>query len=145
MIGDRAAKGVPGKIIDILFMFGLIGGVGTSIGLGTPVLSAGLAELFGLERSFGLDVIVIVIWGAILGFSVYSGLENGIKVLSDINLWLIVFILLFTFLFGPTIFMLDTLPDGIGLLVQDFVEMNFYIDPITKGENFVAAAAEGKS
>ena len=145
VIGDRAAQGLPGKIIDILFMFGLIGGVGTSIGLGTPMLSAGLAELFGLERSFGLDVIVIVIWGAIFGFSVYSGLEKGIKVLSDINLWLIVFILLFTFLFGPTIFILDTFTNSIGLLVQNFVEMSFYIDPITKGENFVAAAAEGKS
>jgi BCCT family betaine/carnitine transporter len=109
------------------------------------MLSAGLAELFGLERSFGLDVVVIVIWGAIFGFSVYSGLEKGIKVLSDINLWLIIFILAFTFLFGPTIFILDTFTNSVGLLIQNFVEMSFYIDPITKGENFIAAAAEGKS
>ena len=45
VIGARAAAGTPGKIIDIVFMFGLIGGVGTSIGLSTPMLSAGLAEL----------------------------------------------------------------------------------------------------
>ncbi len=145
VIGERAARGIPGKIIDVLFMFGLIGGVGTSIGLGTPMLSAGLAELFGIERSFGLDVIVIVIWGAIFGFSVYSGLEKGIKVLSDINLWLIVVILGFTFLFGPTIFILDTFTNSIGLLLQHFVEMSFYVDPINKGEKFIAAAAEGKS
>ena len=145
VIGDRHAKGLTGKIIDVLFMFGLIGGVGTSIGLGTPMLSAGLAELFGIERSFGLDVVVIVIWGAIFGFSVYSGLEKGIKVLSDINLWLIVFILAFTFLFGPTIFILDTFTNSVGLLVQNFVEMSFYVDPISKADNFIAAAAQGKS
>ena len=109
------------------------------------MLSAGLAELFGLERTFLLDVTVIAIWGAIFGFSVYSGLEKGIKVLSDINLWLIVFVLAFTFLFGPTIFILDTFTHSIGLLIQNFVEMSFYVDPITKGENFIAAASEGKS
>ena len=145
VIGKRAASGVPGKVIDILFMFGLIGGVGTSIGLGTPMLSAGLAELFGFERSFGLDVVVIAIWGLIFGFSVYSGLEKGIKVLSDINLWLILVILGFTFLFGPTIFILDTFTNSIGLLVQNFVEMSFYVDPIGKADNFIQAASDGKS
>ena len=134
VIGDRAAKGIPGKVIDIpLSCSASSGGVGTSIGLGTPMLSAGLAELFGLERTFMLDVLVIAIWGAIFGFSVYSGLEKGIKVLSDINLWLIVFVLAFTFLFGPTIFILDTFTNSIGLLIQNFVEMSFYVDPITKG------------
>ena len=145
VIGKRVASGVPGKVIDILFMFGLIGGVGTSIGLGTPMLSAGLAELFGFERSFGLDVVVIAIWGLIFGFSVYSGLEKGIKVLSDINLWLILVILGFTFLFGPTIFILDTFTNSIGLLVQNFVEMSFYVDPIGKADNFIQAASDGKS
>ena len=103
----------------------------------------GPGELFGLERSFSLDVVVILIWGAIFGFSVYSGLEKGIKVLSDINLWLIVFILAFTFLFGPTIFIIDTFTNSIGLLVQNFIEMSFYVDPITKADNFIAAAGEG--
>ncbi|MDE2792214.1 MAG: BCCT family transporter [Paracoccaceae bacterium] len=119
--------------------------MGTGIGLGTLMLSAGLAELFGLERAFWLDVVVIMIWGAIFGFSVYSGLEKGIKVLSDINLWLIAFILAFTFLFGPTIFILDTFTNSIGLLIQNFVEMSFYVDPITKADNFITAAGEGKS
>lgn len=145
IIGHRHATGLLGKMIDVLFMFGLIGGVGTTIGLGTPMLSAALAELFGIERGFGLDVAVVAIWGAIFGFSVYSGLEKGIKVLSDINLWLILFILAFTFIFGPTIFILDSFTNSIGLLVQNFIKMSFYADPITKAENFVVAAEAGKS
>ncbi|MEL6932264.1 MAG: BCCT family transporter [Pseudomonadota bacterium] len=145
VIGEARAKGFTGKIIDVLFMFGLIGGVGTSIGLGTPMLSAGLSELFGVERNFTLDVIVISIWGLIFGFSVYSGLEKGIKVLSDINLWLILFVLGFTFVFGPTIFQLDAFTNSIGLLIQNFVQMSFYVDPVAKGENIIAAVAEGNS
>lgn len=145
VIGSKAAKGMPGKIIDVLFMFGLIAGIGTSLGLGTPMLSAGLAELFDVERSLTLDFIVVGIWTAVFGYSVYSGLEKGIKVLSDINLWLILFILAFAFVFGPSIFILDSFTNSIGLLVQNFVEMSFYIEPVTKAENMIAATAEGKS
>ena len=133
VIGAKAAAGWPGKIIDVMFMFGLIGGIGTSMGLGTPMLSAGIAELFGVARSFTLDVIVVIIWACIFGASVYSGLEKGIKVLSDINLWLIFVILGFTFLFGPTVFMLSTFTNSIGLLTSNFIEMSFWTDPIAEG------------
>ena len=133
VIGEKAAKGWQGTVIDVLFMFGLIGGIGTSMGLGTPMLSAGIAELFGVERDFTLDVIVVIIWGCIFGASVYSGLEKGIKVLSDINLWLIVIILGFTFLFGPTVFILSTFTNSMGLLVSNFIEMSFWTDPIAEG------------
>ncbi len=133
VIGQKNADGWIGKIIDILFMFGLIGGVGTSMGLGTPMLSAGMAELFSVERSFMLDVIVVIIWAMIFGASVYSGLEKGIKRLSDLNLILIIVILGFTFLFGPTVFMLSTFTNSIGLLTQNFIQMSFWMDPIAKG------------
>ena len=133
VIGENAAAGWPGKIIDVLFMFGLIGGIGTSMGLGTPMLSAGISELLGVERSFSLDVAVVVVWGIIFGASVYSGLEKGIKVLSDINLWLIIVILGFTFLFGPTVFILTTFTNSVGLLLSNFVEMSFWTDPIAEG------------
>ena len=133
VIGKKAATGPIGKIIDILFMFGLIGGVGTSMGLGTPMLSAGLAELFNAERNFMLDVIVVIIWAVIFGASVYSGLEKGIKRLSDLNLILIIVVLGFTFLFGPTVFMISTFTNSVGLLIQNFVYMSFWMDPIAKG------------
>ena len=133
VIGAKAAAGWQGTVIDVLFMFGLIGGIGTSMGLGTPMLSAGIAELFGVERSFTLDVIVVLVWGCIFGASVYSGLEKGIKVLSDVNLWLILIILGFTFLFGPTVFMLSTFTNSMGLLASNFVQMSFWTDPIAQG------------
>ncbi len=133
VIGKKAADGLIGKVIDILFMFGLIGGVGTSMGLGTPMLSAGIAELFGVARGFFLDVIVVIIWAIIFGASVYSGLEKGIKRLSDVNLILIIVVLGFTFLFGPTVFMISTFTNSVGLLIQNFVQMSFWMDPVTKG------------
>ena len=145
VIGAKAAAGAPGKIIDIVFMFGLIGGVGTSIGLSTPMLSAGLAELFGFERSFRLDAAVILVWSAIFGFSVYSGLEKGIRVLSDINFWLVALVLAFVLSFGPTVFIIDTFTNSIGLLLQNFIKMSFYLDPVAKADGFITALREGEA
>lgn len=145
MIGERRANGFIGKLIDVLFMFGLIGGISTTIGLGTPMLSAGIAELAGIERSFSLDILTICIWGLIFGFSVYSGLNRGIRLLSDLNIWLIGILLGCVFVFGPTIFLMDMFTNSLGVLFQNFLEMSFYLDPVTKAENIITASSEGKS
>jgi BCCT family betaine/carnitine transporter len=126
----KHADGPLGKLIDVLFIFGLIGGTGTSLGLGTPIISESISSLFGIERSFGLDAIVIVVWTAIFATSVWLGLDRGIRRLSDINIWLGVFLLAFIFLFGPTLFIIDSFTNSIGLLAANFVQMSFYSDPL---------------
>ena len=145
VIGDRATRGLPGKVIDMFFMFGLLGGVGTSIGLSTPMISAGLSELLDVQREFWLDAAVVITLGAIFGTSVYTGLQRGIRILSGINLWLTIGLLSFVFVFGPTLFIIDTFTNSIGLLVQNFIKMSFYLEPVAKAESLFAAAAEGKS
>ncbi len=139
-IGTRAATGLPGKIIDIVFILGLLGGVGTSIGLSTPLISAGIADLFGLERTFYLDAFVIVIWSALFGFSVYSGLKKGIKVLSDINVWLVAALMAFVLVFGPTMFIIDSFTHSVGLIFQNFIKMSFYADSVAKAGSAIAAS-----
>ncbi|MEH6578655.1 MAG: BCCT family transporter [Amphritea sp.] len=127
----RHARGPIGRVIDILFMFGLLGGVGTSLGLGTPMVAAGLSEVFGIENSFGLSVFVMLLCTAIFGISAYSGLKKGIKVLSDINVWLAVALLVFIVVAGPTLFILKTTTNSLGLMFQNFIQMNFWTDPVT--------------
>lgn len=129
VIGDRA-DGPLGKLIDVLFIFGLIGGTGTSLGLGTPIISESISSLSGIERTYLLDVVVVVVWTAIFATSVYLGLEKGIKRLSDINVYLGIFLLAFIFLLGPTIFILDSFTNSIGLLVNNYVRISLYSDPM---------------
>jgi len=128
VIGDRA-DGSLGKFIDVLFIFGLIGGTGTSLGLGTPIISESISALLGFERSFGLDAFVIVVWTVIFASSVWLGLDRGIRRLSDVNIWLGIFLLAFLFLLGPTLFILDSFTNSIGLLTTNFLKMSFYSDP----------------
>ncbi len=129
VIGDRA-DGPLGKLIDVLFIFGLVGGTGTSLGLGTPILSESISTLFDIERTFALDAFVIVIWTAIFGTTVYLGMEKGIKRLADANVYLGFFLCAFVLIAGPTVFILDTFTNSLGLLVTNFVRMSLYTDPV---------------
>lgn len=129
VIGNRA-DGPLGKLIDVLFIFGLVGGTGTSLGLGTPILSESISSLTGIERTFTLDAFVIVVWTAMFGTTVYLGMEKGIKRLADANVYLGFVLCAFVLLAGPTVFILDTFTHSFGLMVTNFVRMSFHTDPV---------------
>jgi BCCT family betaine/carnitine transporter len=131
LLGERAEK-FPGRVIDITFMFGMIGSVGTSIGLGTPMISAGISRLFGFDGSFGLNLIVVLIVTVIFASTVYVGIEKGIKRLADINMALAIFLLLFVLFAGPTVFILKMGTNSIGTMFQNFIRMSTWTDPLTE-------------
>jgi betaine/carnitine transporter, BCCT family len=133
VLGHQLANGTLGVIIDIFVMFGIIGGVGTSLGLAVPLVSALAGNLFGIPASFGLNMVILAIWTAIFSTSVYRGLSKGIKVLSDINMYLALGLIAFVLLAGPTVFIMSMWTNSIGLLVNDFFRMSFWMDPIAKG------------
>lgn len=134
VLGDRV-DGWVGQLIDVMFMFGIVGGIGTSLGLGTPMLAQGISELTGIPRSYKLDVAIIVIWVIIFSTSVYFGLKKGLKVLSDINVYFYFAFLLFFLILGPTLFIINKFTDSIGLLLQNFLQMSLYTDSI-RGSTF---------
>lgn len=129
----EGVTGVRGRTLDFLYMLSLIGGAGTSLGLSTPMISAGVAELAGLERGFALDVAVVVACIAIFAFSAYLGLERGFKRMSDAMLVLAQLLLLFVLLVGPTLFILKMSTNAVGLVLQNFVRMNTWTDPVRDG------------
>lgn len=133
VIGDRA-DGWLGKVIDVLFVFGLVGAVVTTLGLGVPMISEGVSELAGISRTTLLDAGIIVIWTAIFGTSVFLGLQKGLKRLADINVYLAISVGVFFLVFGPTVFIISTFTNSIGLLLQNFVQMSFYTGSISGSE-----------
>jgi BCCT family betaine/carnitine transporter len=130
VLGERCISSPWAKLVDLTFMFGLIGGAGTSLALAAPVVSAGLAELTGIQRNTGMDIGVIVICVTLFGGSVYLGLEKGIKALANLNLYLSFFLLAFIFIAGPTAFFIMMGTESIGGMFNDFVKMLTWTDPI---------------
>lgn len=116
------------RLVDWLFMIGLLGGAGTSLGFSTPMIAAGVARVMGWEASFGLEVGIVLVSVALFATSVWFGLKKGIKRLSDINMLLAFVLLAYVLLVGPTIFLLKTSLNSVGLMAQNFIRMNSWTD-----------------
>jgi BCCT family betaine/carnitine transporter len=119
-----------GRFIDFLYMVNLIGGTGTSLGLSTPMIAAAFAKLSGIPHDFVLEVMVVLFCIAIFGTSAWLGLEKGFKRLADFNLWLALTLLFFVLAVGPTLFMLKMGTNSIGLVLQNFLRLSSWTDPV---------------
>ena len=98
----NAVGGRFGHGIDILAVFATLFGLATSLGLGAKQVAAGLAHLWGTSATDTTQVLLIVgITGVALA-SVVSGMEKGVKRLSEANLLLALLLLVFMLTVGPT-------------------------------------------
>jgi BCCT family betaine/carnitine transporter len=136
VLGEGPAHGKTGKLIDILFVFGMLGGGATTLGLAAPLINEGVHELFGAPRGISTQIVVLIVCTAVFGASAYAGLKKGIQRLSLINMWLALGLLAFIFIVGPTVFMANTGLDALGRVVSNLVHMATWIEPFGGFENF---------
>ncbi|WP_250458413.1 BCCT family transporter [Microbulbifer litoralis] len=129
VIGERRAQSTFGKLIDVLFIFGLLGGGATTLGLAAPLITEGLSNLTGLPKTIGTQIGVLLACTALFAYSAYAGLSKGIKVLSNFNFWGALALLAFIFLAGPSIFMFETGLDAFGRMLSHFFEMAAWTEP----------------
>jgi BCCT family betaine/carnitine transporter len=121
-----------GRVIDFLFMIGLLGGAGSSLGFSTPMISALFSRLTGLEAGFSMEFGVVVVSVLFFGLSVWLGLRRGIKRLSELNLWLAFILLAFVLLAGPTVFLAKTSLNSLGLMLDNLVRMSSWTDAFSE-------------
>ncbi|MDL2296275.1 BCCT family transporter [Lachnospiraceae bacterium OttesenSCG-928-E19] len=114
LIGEKGVKGFWGKLIDILAIFATVAGVTTSLGLGVLQINSGLNYLFGVPTTLMIQIIIITVISVIYIWSAVSGIDKGIKLISDANLYIALGLMLLVFLVGPKIETLNTLVSGLG-------------------------------
>ena len=130
LFGDDIAERPLGRFVDFVFIIALVGGTGTSLGLATPMIGACIGQLLAIEEAYWIDVGVVGICVILFAGSVYVGLDRGIKRLSDLNISLAGVFLLFVLVAGPTLFILKVGTNSVGLMLQEFIRMNTWTDPI---------------
>ena len=116
LLGERC-WGWPGHIIDILAVLATIFGLATSLGLGAQQAAGGLHFLFDTPNAINVQVGIIVGVTAVAVLSVVRGLDGGVKLLSNINMSLAVFLLLFVIVAGPTMLIIT----GFGTTAVDYI------------------------
>jgi choline/glycine/proline betaine transport protein len=121
----RRTDGVLGDAVDVFAICGTLFGIATSLGLGVSQMNAGLAYLFGLPNVVGSQLLLIVAVMGLATLSVLTGLDRGVRRLSELNLLLAVLLMLFVFAVGPTGFLLKALVQNFGLYLDRFFIRTF--------------------
>ncbi|WP_257280387.1 MULTISPECIES: choline BCCT transporter BetT [unclassified Endozoicomonas] len=124
IVGDRI-HGVIGHVIDVFAILGTTFGVATALGYGVLQVNSGLNYLFDIDVSTHVQVVLIVVITALATLSVASGLDKGIRRLSEINLLLAVLLMAMVIILGPTILLLQLLVQNIGSYLSDIVDKTF--------------------
>lgn len=101
LLGKRV-WGTAGDVIDIVAILATIFGLATSLGLGAQQAMAGISWLYGVPASPPAILGLIGIMTVITFFSVRGGIDRGIRILSEANMWVAFLLLLFVLVFGPT-------------------------------------------
>ncbi|WP_370894689.1 BCCT family transporter [Janibacter sp. GXQ6167] len=125
ILGDRV-KGWVGHVIDIIAIIGTLFGVATSLGLGVSQIGGGLAHL-GVVDEATTTVLVLLIAGitALAVVSVVTGVEKGIKWLSNINMGFAGLLMVTVLVLGPTVFILGEFVQQLGSYLQNFLSLSF--------------------
>lgn len=133
LIGEERVNGPIGKTIDVLSVFATVAGVATSLGMATLQTTSGLNYLFGVPETNGIRIVVITVITVLFMISAVTGLDKGIKWLSNANVSLCGILIVLGLLIGPTVMIINTFTNSLGLYLTTFVRESFQIDPF--GDN----------
>lgn len=84
----KAHRGLPGQLVDVFTVVLTVFGLATSLGLGAMQSTAGISQVLGIPNSFGLQLLFILVVTGLAGFSLWRGMDAGVKLLSNINMLL---------------------------------------------------------
>ncbi len=125
IIGDRI-YGPIGHGVDLLAVFGTVFGVATSLGLGVTQMATGMNVLFGVDPGVATQLVLIVIISIVATLSAVSGVGNGIRIISEWNIWLSVVLLAFFLFFGPFKWLMGFFVTSIGDYIWNVIPMGFW-------------------
>lgn len=132
LIGEEKAKGYIGKLIDILAIFATAAGMATSLGLGTYQISSGLNFMFKIPETTLIQIIIVVVITIIYTWTAVTGIDKGIKFISNLNMILVVALLGLSIIFGPTIDILNIFGESTGNYLQSLLSNTFEIGAFSK-------------
>lgn len=127
---ENTFRTVVVKVVNLIVMFCIVGGLCCTLGLGIPIVSRCLQSLFGFQNLDLLNIILILLISVIFSFSSVLGLKKGLKRLTSANAyWAIAFMLIFL-VTGATGFILTNIVNGFGIMLDNFPRMSLYMDSV---------------
>lgn len=129
LFGDKI-NGSIGNFVDAICIFAMVGGIGTSLGLGAMQIAGGIKYVFGVESSIVILTIIIVVMAVIYTVVATTGIHKGIKHVGTFNMYLYFALLIFVFAFGPSRHIIENIITVIGDYLINFIPLTTNLDPI---------------
>ena len=111
-------------ILDIFFIGAILTGAGVGLALSFPLLSAALSKLLNINQSLYLDFLMLFICMCIVAISVYRGLQNGIKKLSNFNIILVIIFLFLILITGPTKYIIFNTLESFSYVIKNYFSLS---------------------
>ena len=119
-IFGKKINGAIGHGVDIAAVMGTIFGIATSLGIGVAQLNYGLHFIFGVPESNAWKIALIGLSVVMATISVLTGVEKGIRRLSELNVVLCIVLLGYILVTGNTAFLMDALVGNVGDMLAQF-------------------------
>src|SRR5690606_28286 len=113
--------------VDIFAIVGTLFGIATSLGLGVMQINAGLGYLLGVPVSITVQVILIFVVMAVAAVSAVTGVDKGVRILSEINLGVAILLMLFVLFAGSTATVLGDFAQNLGMYLDNFLLLTFNV------------------
>ncbi|AXF55762.1 BCCT family transporter [Salicibibacter kimchii] len=123
------AEGAMGKTVNVIGVVATVSGIATTLGFGAVQMNGGITYLTGFGESFLFQFGIIAVITALYLISTSTGIQKGIRYLSNTNMILAGVLLLFIIILGPTLDALNIFTNTLGQYIQTLPEMSFRIAP----------------
>lgn len=125
VFGKKHTDGWLGHSVDTFGVVCTLLGIATSLGIGVLQANAGLTHVFDISSSKWVQAIIIISVVIVAGLSAMSGVERGVRRLSEINMAGATFLLIALLVMGPTVFLLNAFTQNIGDYFQTIMVKTF--------------------
>ncbi|KNC87700.1 hypothetical protein SARC_00206 [Sphaeroforma arctica JP610] len=136
----RFTAGWPGHIIDTVAVFGTIGGLCTSLGLGVINIIGGLDYVFDIKNGDPTDdmawlqVVIVLITTVLACISITTGLSTGVRILSNTNAVIALFLCFLIFVLCDPIRLLRCTVENLGLYVETLIHRTWRTGSLSEHE-----------
>ena len=120
-------NGPIGHVVDIFAIVGTVFGLATSMGVGVTQINSGLNFVLGVPIAPSVQLLIIAFVTGLATISVLTGLDKGVRILSELNLLVAILLMLFVLAVGPTTELLRDFVQNLGLYLDGLVLRTFNI------------------
>lgn len=131
-VGEKRVKGGFGKVVDFIFIFAAVGSISITAGTSASTIAEAFADLVGIQSSFALSMIILLVVALLYSLTSFVGIEKGMRRISDSNVYLCMGLLAFILLVGPTQMIIDSIVNSLGLMGSEYIRMSLWTDPVAR-------------